>query len=422
MNPLIVVIADDLTGVCDTGAQFASSGLRTIGSVEKEFNSKDIPEVLIVNTQSRGMDEPEAYHSVRRAVAGLKRFKPKWYFKKIDTALRGNIATEVYSMMEGLGVHFALYVAAIPGAGRTTVKGCQLFHGIPIKDSIHGEDRFNPNPIRTSSNVELFLKIPGLEIEKVDLDEVRSGKLNISGHLEASSRKIIIFDSETDRDIDQIVLSSMKIEPGSFFFIGSFGLSSALGRYLADSSRIAKKQEVMMNKPSSFKNGRILVACGSSHPMARSQLSFLEERGMAEIMQLTPEDLMDHFDSCVQEVSRVSRNLWDQHKGVVIAIGEGKSVIDRQSQSLVIALARVVRQILSSNKVDGLVLVGGETGYAVCRSLGIERIEISGNISFVAAYGKPVGNLMDIEILVTKGGSLGEENTLEKVLNFLGLF
>ena len=143
---------------------------------------------------------------------------------------------------------------------------------------------------------------------------------------------------------------------------------------------------------------------------------------MAEIIQLEPEDLMDHFDSCVQEASRVSRNLWDQHKGVVIAIGEGKSVIGRQSQSLVIALARVVHQILSSNKVDGLVMVGGETGYAVCRSLGIERIEIFGNISFVAAYGKPVGNLMDIEILVTKGGSLGEEDTLEKVLNFLGLF
>jgi uncharacterized protein YgbK (DUF1537 family) len=256
----------------------------------------------------------------------------------------------------------------------------------------------------------------------VDLDEVRSGKVDISSRLDGRSKKIIIFDSETDRDIDRIVLSSMRIEPCFFIYVGSFGLSSALGRYLAESLRITKKEETTFNEKSvSLKDKRILVVTGSSHPMARSQISFLKERGMAEIIQLEPEDLMDHLDSCVQEALRVSRNLWDQHKGVVVAIGEGKSDISRQSQALVVALASVVRQLLSSNKVDGLVLIGGETGHAVCRSLGIERIEIFGNISFVAAYGKPVGNLTDIEILVTKGGSLGEENTLEKVFNFLGL-
>ena len=60
MNPLIAVVADDLTGVCDTGAQFASAGLRTIGSVDQEFRSEDIPQVLIVNTQSRSLEDREA--------------------------------------------------------------------------------------------------------------------------------------------------------------------------------------------------------------------------------------------------------------------------------------------------------------------------------------------------------------------------
>ena len=68
-------------------------------------------------------------------------------------------------MMEVLGVNLVLYVAAIPGAGRTTVNGCQFFRGVPIKDSIHGEDRLNPNLISTSSNIELFSKIPKLKVE-----------------------------------------------------------------------------------------------------------------------------------------------------------------------------------------------------------------------------------------------------------------
>ena len=105
MNPLIAVIADDLTGVCDTGAQFASAGLRTVGSVDKEFKSEDIPQVLIVNTQSRSLEGREASLVIQQAAVGLKRFEPKWFFKKIDTALRGNIAIEVFSMMEALGVN-----------------------------------------------------------------------------------------------------------------------------------------------------------------------------------------------------------------------------------------------------------------------------------------------------------------------------
>ena len=150
LNPLIAVIADDLTGVCDTGAQFASAGLRTIGSVSQEFKSETVPQVLLVNTQSRSLEGREASLVIQQTAAGLKRFEPKWFFKKIDTALRGNIAIEVLSMMEALGVRTVLYAASIPGAGRTTVNGCQFFRGVPIKESIHGEDRLNP-PSKNSS-------------------------------------------------------------------------------------------------------------------------------------------------------------------------------------------------------------------------------------------------------------------------------
>ncbi len=420
IHPLVAVVADDLTGVCDTGAQFASVGLRTVGSVDKEFQPEDIPDVMIFNTQSRSLEGSEASRSVRQAVTVLKRFKPTWFFKKIDTALRGNIAVEVCSMMESLGVNSVIYVAAIPVAGRTTVKGCQLFRGTPIKDSIHGEDRLNPNPILTSSNAELFSKISGLEIEGVGLDEVRSAKLDISSRFKTLSKKIVIFDSETDRDIDRIVQASMEIEPSSFFFVGSFGLSGAMGRYLAESLRITGKEEIALNgRPSSSKDRKILIVSASSHPMARSQISYLKRRGKAEIIQFEPEDLMERLNSCTREAATVSRALWDDHKGVVVAIGEGHSGTRRQSQDLVFNLAMVVRGLLSSNEIDGLVLVGGETGYAICRAAGIGRVEILGNISSVAAYGRPVGTPSGIEILVTKGGSLGEEDTLEKVLIFL---
>jgi len=420
MNPLVAVIADDLTGVCDTGAQFASAGLRTIGSVTQEFKSKTVPRVLLVNTQSRSLEGREAALIIQQTTTELKRFEPTWFFKKIDTALRGNIAIEVLSMMEALGVRTVLYAASIPGAGRTTVKGCQFFRGVPIKESIHGEDRLNPNLISTSSNIELFSRIPKLKIESITLDEVRSGNLNVVESGQDESRTILIFDSETDDDLDTIARASMKMEPSSFFYVGSFGLSSALGRYLADSLRMTKNpNETLNQKVVAIRKGRVLVVSGSSHPMARAQISYLEKKGIAEIVRFEPEDLMEHLESCITEAVKTFQAAGDRQNTVVLTIGEGRSSTRRQSQELVIALAKIVRSLLESDEVDGLVLIGGETGYAVCRAVGIERIEISGNISFVAAYGRPEGFPLNIKLLATKGGSLGEENILEKILNFV---
>ena len=79
----------------------------------------------------------------------------------------------------------------------------------------------------------------------------------------------------------RIVRASMKMEPSSFFYVGSFGLSSALGRYLADSLRIAKNPDKTLNRKTvSFRKKRILVVSGSSHPMARAQISYLEKKGI----------------------------------------------------------------------------------------------------------------------------------------------
>ncbi len=404
MNPFIAVIADDLTGVCDTGAQFASAGLRTIGSVTQEFKSEAVPRVLLVNTQSRSLEGREASLVIQQTALGLKKFEPKWFFKKIDTALRGNIVIEVSSMMESLGVRTVLYAAAIPGAGRTTVNGCQFFRGVPIKESIHGEDRLNPNLISTSSNIEIFSKIPKLKVESITLDEVRSGNLNIVERCQDESRTILIFDSETDDDLDTIVRASMKMEPSSFFYVGSFGLSSALGRYLADSLRISKNHNETLNqKTVSFRKRRVLVVSGSSHPMARAQISYLGKEGIAEIVRFEPEDLMEHLESCITEAISAFQAAMDRQNMIVLTIGEGRSGIRRQSQELVIALAKIVRSLLESDEVDGLVLIGGETGYAICRAVGIERIEILGNISFVAAYGRPEGSPLNIKLLATKG-------------------
>ena len=174
----------------------------------------------------------------------------------------------------------------------------------------------------------------------------------------------------------------------------------------------------------------MLVVSGSSHPTAISQISYLERRGMAEVVRFDPEDLTEASDRCGLRGVEASRTILNRQKGAVLTITEGRPGIKKQSRDLIRVLAKIAYHVLCSQEIDVLVLVGGETGYGVCRAAGIEGIEILGSIASVTAYGKPQGRQnfcrghfradKNPRVIVTKGGSLGEEDTLEKIFRFFG--
>ena len=417
MIPLrVAVIGDDLTGICDTGAPFASVGLRTLGLVHPASRFTKIPEVLLVNTQSRRMGPQNASQAVKQATEGLKQNQPRWLFKKIDTALRGNLSAEVISAMEASGIRLALLVAAIPKANRSTVGGCQFLRGKPITDSVLGKDKLNPDPVVTSRVADLFQGLPNVVTEEVGLDKVRSESFVISPPGERRVKTIRIFDAETERDIDRIIAASMKLEPSSFLFIGASGLAGSFARSL---------QDLLFVKPSPEASGRmtrserVLIVSGSPHPVTRSQIAHLKGRDNTTIFDLDPEELLQHPERCLQDAIKECKPVLDESGRVVLTLGDGKRDIVLPAQELNLSLSRLVQNLLDRVEVEGLVLVGGETSYAICRALGIETVEIYGAISSVAAYGRPLGSSVRMKVLVTKGGSLGKEDLLEDILNFL---
>src|SRR5262245_65518721 len=102
----LLVIADDLTGACDTGAQFGGQGIPTLVTmdVDYEFDRRDdgYP-VIVASTESRHLSAAEAATRVetlvRRArAAGVERF-----YKKTDSPLRGPIGAELQAMLRASG-------------------------------------------------------------------------------------------------------------------------------------------------------------------------------------------------------------------------------------------------------------------------------------------------------------------------------
>jgi D-threonate/D-erythronate kinase len=125
---LALVIADDLTGACDAGVQFAHAGLRSIvelSSVEDAPNPIAPPDadVRILNSRSRHQTPDAAAEEVKRLTRRAAPDARAICFKKVDSTLRGNGVSESRAMMRAAGLDCAVLAPALPSQGRTVAGG-----------------------------------------------------------------------------------------------------------------------------------------------------------------------------------------------------------------------------------------------------------------------------------------------------------
>ena len=99
-------MADDITGMLDTGAQFAGRGIST-QVLPLPVTSEQIrgcrADVALVNTRSRHMAPEEAYKCVYQLAKAAAEAGVQILYKKTDSALRGHIGAELAAMSDAAG-------------------------------------------------------------------------------------------------------------------------------------------------------------------------------------------------------------------------------------------------------------------------------------------------------------------------------
>lgn len=65
------MLADDLTGACDSGVQFTKKGLKAVVSFDKDFPEDTDADVIIFDTNSRAFSKEEAYGTVAKVSSNL---------------------------------------------------------------------------------------------------------------------------------------------------------------------------------------------------------------------------------------------------------------------------------------------------------------------------------------------------------------
>lgn len=265
----LLMIADDFTGALDSGVKFAENGakVRIIADESYEFE-KLAPEiqVLVMDAETRHLDSSDAYKRVFEIVSRAQKAGIQYIYKKTDSALRGNIGSELTAMAEAGSNKVVHFIPAFPQMGRTTVNGVHYIDGIPVSESVFGKDPFEP--ITCSDIAELI----GRQ-SKIPVKVVTDG----TAVTDAAGPMIIVYDAGTDRELTKLA-SDLEREGLLTAVAGCAGLAEALPKLLCLQGDF---------KPKKYTTNQFLVACGSVNPITRKQLECAEAYGFRRIC-LTP--------------------------------------------------------------------------------------------------------------------------------------
>src|SRR5439155_418560 len=144
----LTIIADDLTGACDTGALFAARGPVPV-TVWPDAALR--APVSVVDTETRALDPADAARRVSAVARSVARTR---IFKKIDSTLRGPIGAELDALLRATSAAGALVCPALPSEHRVVVERVLTVGAVPVAETAIAEDPTFPRAAGTSDVVD----------------------------------------------------------------------------------------------------------------------------------------------------------------------------------------------------------------------------------------------------------------------------
>lgn len=382
----VLVLADDLTGALEAGAKFAGQGISSLVAIDEGKGTPAIPRdssVLVLDLETRHVSPESAasrvYKQAKKAMAGGF----TTIYKKTDSTLRGNIGSELRGLMEACPGSGLLYIAAYPKMGRTVKQGILHVDGQPVSATEFGSDVLNPV---TQSSIPKLLA-PHIPLPVVSVDEKR---LHVG-----SGNALYVCDADTEEEVEG--LARFFVESQVFCMAAG---PSAFLHYLAREIKLSRRSPASLPRIQ-----RTLIVNGSQNKRSNDQIRCAQKHGFPVI-------------SSAKNVDRMGNRGW--------AILREQAQAKLSNKAAARVATRVVN-ILNKTDIDGLVIFGGDTAYAVLQAMGQSVIHPIGEV----LEGIPVSRIRlrpssrgvhgaerDI-VLVTKAGGFGPVDILPRVRHLL---
>ena len=356
-------MADDFTGALDTGVQFSNYGVNTVvtSDLELEFGqtTTDQIEVLVFNTETRYLNKREAYEVIKKIALKAKEKNIPYIFKKVDSALRGNVASELRALSDVFEDVSIPFIPAYPEQNRFSCEGILLIDSIPVNESVFGKDPYEPV---TESH------IPTLLLKEADLKTYITKKYEIP----PKEERILLIESHSDEEMlsqgNELLLNdALNVT------VGCAGFAKALANI------IYKKRDTTQNDMKL----PLSIVSGSVNPVTKKQIAFAEVNGFERI-SLTLEQLWDkQYWDTVEGQENIHQYSKMEHPFMFETFGnvstdqvyrlpdQGNELRFRIGQSL----GYLVKNLMSNGMKRTILFTGGDTLYQSMRVLGITEIK-----------------------------------------------
>ena len=418
------VIADDLTGANDTGVQFAQHGARTLVPMDWHdlAGFGRAADVLVLNTNSRGLPADVAARRARVAAEALRKAGVESIYKKIDSTCRGNVGAELDAILDVYAVPLTVLAPSFPPAGRAVRNGVLTVKGTPVHRTAIGRDPVTP--VRESHLPTLLGGQLRRPIYPLCLPVLRGPASHVAKSLKAwreGPSGVVLADAVTPRDL--VRLAALLIREGLIQVVaGSAGLATALSAVLPWPHR---KREAL---PAA--QGPVLLVLGSPNPVSLEQVAWLEGRGHATAVRTTIREVVAGGDRFRRELDRVAGKVQAEilaGRDTVLTLKQppASSAKTRRplrpsaSGALSEFLGRATRLVARGGSLGALVLCGGDIAIAACRALRAGGIELLGEVEAGVPWGRLVGGELPGLPTVTKAGGFGEPATFRRAIRFL---
>ena len=408
----MLIIADDITGALDTGIQFAKRGIRTQVFTEGKLDESDVKadtEVIVVDSESRPMSANESYQVVNNIADWAHKKGVGIIFKKTDSALRGNIGSELQAVADAVKNFPIYFLPGHPEIGRITKGGVHYISGDLLENSVFGKDPFEPvtksyipDIIRDQSDIPVICK----SAEEPIADEMKSRS------------EIIVCDTETVKNIDDILDELVKVN----------GLKLIAGCAVLG-ERLAEKIIFDYGEVSSYeKTDGLYVACGSLNKITLRQLEYAEGNDSFVRKKLTMEQKFsaDYYDTLegkkfleeMKDLCRANQKVivdsFDTEENIADFMADKGKDMDNLRTLIPQAHGHIVKA-LAEEPIDlTFLLTGGDTLMGYLKLVGCTHIEPVCEIEPGLVVCKLIweGHCQQI---ISKSGGFGTEDILCRI-------
>lgn len=409
------VIADDLTGGNATSVLLKKEGLDAMTCISRDFKKMDM-DALIYSTNSRGIEKEEAYNRVFECTLQLKNNNVRFFSKRIDSTMRGNIGAEIDAMLDALGEHSAaLCTPAYPDSGRIVRQGELFVNGVPL---LHSEVARDPKSrLRTSDVGDIIGEQSKYRISHLyesDLNCDLDGICDRINNIISKGYRIIVCDAESNEQIEKI---SKAIALNNYCLI-----TADPGTLTAARAKAALQPQIPVSE------NKVLAIIGSVNIMARLQLEKLWKSSVqAGKVLVNTAALMDE-SSRTEEICRVVREAVraKEECNILTIVSDGIypekriELTEQLSELINRSFGDIAEKLLYENRgFQGLYTSGGDITIAVYKKFHASGIQVLDEVIPLAVYGRLVGGSFDGFPVVTKGGSQGNQGAMEKCVRYL---